>query len=171
MPALAPERAEEDAAAFDKREGSATEGLAPFPGARELLGSLPRGRWAVVTSGSTRLAKSRLQACWLPSPSCSCLQTTFRMASRTLSAICWAPGVLESDPRKPFHRGHRRYAGRDPGRARCRDAGDSHQHYASKGSTGRGRIEAASDGARARPPPTDDHATRRRSRRTERTAA
>ena len=68
MRAIARERAEEEAAAFDEREESETEGLAPLPGARELLGSLPGGRWAVVTSGSARLAKSRLQACGLPLP-------------------------------------------------------------------------------------------------------
>jgi len=68
MRALERERADEEAATFEEQEESETDGLAPFPGARELLESLPNGHWGVVTSGSARLAKSRLRACGLPIP-------------------------------------------------------------------------------------------------------
>jgi mannitol-1-/sugar-/sorbitol-6-phosphatase len=45
-----------------------TEGVVPLPGARELLGSLPLDRWAIVTSCSRPLAEVRLKAAGLPIP-------------------------------------------------------------------------------------------------------
>lgn len=45
-----------------------TEGVVAIPGARELLDSLPRERWAVVTSCSLPLAEVRLKAAGLPMP-------------------------------------------------------------------------------------------------------
>ncbi|KPI14422.1 HAD-superfamily hydrolase, subfamily IA, variant 3, partial [Actinobacteria bacterium OK074] len=47
--------------------GSA-EGIEPVPGARELLGALPSGRWAVVTSAPGEVARARLTAAGLPVP-------------------------------------------------------------------------------------------------------
>lgn len=38
------------------------------PGARYLLGQLPEGRWAVVTAGSAPVARHRLEAAGLPTP-------------------------------------------------------------------------------------------------------
>lgn len=40
----------------------------PMPGAKELLSSLPSGKWTVVTSASPDLAKGRLNAAGLPVP-------------------------------------------------------------------------------------------------------
>jgi sugar-phosphatase len=45
-----------------------TEGVVALPGARELLNSLPPGRWAVVTSCSRPLAEVRLKAAGFPYP-------------------------------------------------------------------------------------------------------
>ena len=39
-----------------------------MPGAVELVRSIPRGRWGVVTSGSRLLASARLPFCGLPVP-------------------------------------------------------------------------------------------------------
>jgi mannitol-1-/sugar-/sorbitol-6-phosphatase len=45
------------------------EGVVALPGARELLNSLPRGRWAVVTSCSRPLAEVRLKTAGFAYPS------------------------------------------------------------------------------------------------------
>jgi len=39
-----------------------------LPGARELLAAIPAPRWAVVTSGTSALARARLRAAGLPAP-------------------------------------------------------------------------------------------------------
>jgi len=44
------------------------EGVVPLPGTLELLASLPRGRWTIVTSCSRALAEVRLRAAGLPLP-------------------------------------------------------------------------------------------------------
>jgi mannitol-1-/sugar-/sorbitol-6-phosphatase len=44
------------------------DGIAPLPGALELLSALPRGRWTIVTSASRRLAEVRLTTSGLPLP-------------------------------------------------------------------------------------------------------
>ncbi|MFE0192599.1 HAD-IA family hydrolase [Streptomyces sp. NPDC058989] len=43
-------------------DDAVTGGVAPVPGSRELLASLPVDRWAVVTSGTRRVADARLAA-------------------------------------------------------------------------------------------------------------
>jgi sugar-phosphatase len=43
-------------------------GIVPLPGALELLQSLPRARWAIVTSCTRALAEVRLRAAGLPRP-------------------------------------------------------------------------------------------------------
>lgn len=43
-------------------DDAAAGGVLPVPGARELLASLPPDRWAVVTSGTRRVADARLAA-------------------------------------------------------------------------------------------------------------
>ena len=45
-----------------------TAGVVPLPGALELLSSLPADRWAIVTSCTRALAKTRLRAAGLPIP-------------------------------------------------------------------------------------------------------
>ncbi|MFZ0434145.1 MAG: HAD family hydrolase [Candidatus Acidiferrales bacterium] len=44
------------------------QGVVPLPGALELLQSLPRARWAIVTSCTRALAEVRLRAAGLPRP-------------------------------------------------------------------------------------------------------
>ncbi len=53
---------------IEDREVNDVDGLKAIPGARELLGSLPPERFAIVTSGSRRLATARLKAAGLPVP-------------------------------------------------------------------------------------------------------
>jgi HAD superfamily hydrolase (TIGR01509 family) len=57
-----------EAAALEREQIEEVEGLRPLPGARELVASLPAGRFAVVTSASRKLAESRLRAAGLPVP-------------------------------------------------------------------------------------------------------
>jgi sugar-phosphatase len=55
-------------AVLDAMEEVATEGLAPVPGALELLTSLAPDSWAIVTSGSRAVAMLRLRTAGLPIP-------------------------------------------------------------------------------------------------------
>lgn len=57
-----------EASIVERNEIEDTEGLVAIEGAAELLASLPRDRWAVVTSGTRALANRRLQAAGLPQP-------------------------------------------------------------------------------------------------------
>lgn len=52
----------------ERREIADLEGVAPLPGAIELLQSLPADRWAVVTSCTRPLAQVRIRAGGLPAP-------------------------------------------------------------------------------------------------------
>jgi mannitol-1-/sugar-/sorbitol-6-phosphatase len=54
--------------ALETDEISRMDGMRTYAGARELLSSLPRQRWAIVTSGSIRVATARLQYAKLPRP-------------------------------------------------------------------------------------------------------
>ena len=49
-------------------EATDTEGVVAIPGAVALLNSLPPERWAIVTSGTRRLATGRIAAAGLPMP-------------------------------------------------------------------------------------------------------
>lgn len=60
--------AELETAKIEEREVNDVEGLKALPGARELLTRLPPERYAIVTSGSRRLATARLKAAGLPVP-------------------------------------------------------------------------------------------------------
>ncbi len=60
--------AEAEAAAIDRQQIEDVDGLRALPGARELVESVPAGRFAVVTSASRPLAESRLRAAGLPVP-------------------------------------------------------------------------------------------------------
>ena len=57
-----------EAAWFLARESQETRGLHAMPGARQLVESLPRYAWAVVTSCDRPLATVRMQAAGLPTP-------------------------------------------------------------------------------------------------------
>lgn len=52
----------------ERRELADLEGVVPWPGALELLKSLPSERWAIVTSCTRPLAEVRLRAGGLPRP-------------------------------------------------------------------------------------------------------
>lgn len=54
--------------ALESDEIARMGGMRTYDGARELLNSLPRGHWAIVTSGSMRVASARLSYAGLPMP-------------------------------------------------------------------------------------------------------
>lgn len=60
--------AEQEAAALTSAESTTTEGIAEVPGARALVASIPRQRWAIVTSGARAVATLRLRVTALPVP-------------------------------------------------------------------------------------------------------
>lgn len=60
--------AQAEADAIENDEASDQAGVVVMPGAVELVGSIPQGRWGVVTSGSRLLAGARLPFCGLPVP-------------------------------------------------------------------------------------------------------
>src|SRR3989449_5113679 len=53
---------------IDLRESEDTDGVAVMRGAADLIGSIPDGRWCVVTSGTHLLAAARLRLAGLPTP-------------------------------------------------------------------------------------------------------
>ncbi len=61
-------RAEEENKEVERRELNDTDGIVVFPGARELLRSLPANSWTIVTSGTRALATKRMQVSGLPVP-------------------------------------------------------------------------------------------------------
>lgn len=60
--------AEEETVRLERREADDTDGIGRIKGALELVSSLPRERWAVVTSGTRYLATRRLATNGLPTP-------------------------------------------------------------------------------------------------------
>ena len=70
MQALAPEGIdlEREVAQLDEDELNDTDGIIPIPGAAELIASLPKGSWALVTSARPPLARARMAAAGLPLP-------------------------------------------------------------------------------------------------------
>jgi sugar-phosphatase len=60
--------AEQEAVVLTAAESTTTEGIAEVPGARGLVASIPRHRWAIVTSGARAVATLRLRATGLPVP-------------------------------------------------------------------------------------------------------
>ncbi len=60
--------ADDEVAALAASESTETDGVYEVPGARELLVSLPRGSWAIVTSGIRPVAELRIRHTGLPTP-------------------------------------------------------------------------------------------------------
>lgn len=60
--------AEVEAVKLERLEAHSTEDVTVMPGAADLVASLPRDRWCVVTSGTKYLATRRLAAGKLPVP-------------------------------------------------------------------------------------------------------
>ena len=58
----------EEAYAMETAEISNMEGMQAYRGARGLLDTLPRKQWAIVTSGTLRVASARLNYAKLPTP-------------------------------------------------------------------------------------------------------
>ena len=52
----------------ERREIEGLEGVIPLPGTLELIASLPRDRWTIVTSCTRALAEVRIRAAGLPLP-------------------------------------------------------------------------------------------------------
>jgi sugar-phosphatase len=59
---------EAEARKLEEAERIDLAGLVEIAGARALIGALPEGSWALVTSADAALARSRLGACGLPVP-------------------------------------------------------------------------------------------------------
>jgi sugar-phosphatase len=57
-----------EVAILDRMEEAETGGVAPIAGVADLLASLPRDRWGIVTSGSPVIANRRLQAAGVSAP-------------------------------------------------------------------------------------------------------
>jgi len=69
LPEIAPHLDVATEVAFlEKIESEETRGLFPIAGAHALLQSLPSDRWAIVTSGSDKVALSRMRHCGIPKP-------------------------------------------------------------------------------------------------------
>jgi mannitol-1-/sugar-/sorbitol-6-phosphatase len=67
---VAPElSADEELRSLESSEAMTAEGVYEVEGARELLESLPRDRWAIVTSGVRPVAEFRIRLTGLPTPS------------------------------------------------------------------------------------------------------
>jgi mannitol-1-/sugar-/sorbitol-6-phosphatase len=60
--------AEAEVLRLESREAEDHEDVAVMPGAASLIGSIPDGRWGVVTSGTRHLASARLRLGGLPVP-------------------------------------------------------------------------------------------------------
>ena len=61
--------AQAESDAITAQEMLDVEGVEPITGAAAFLGSLPQGRWGIVTSGHRALAERRMRAVGLPIPS------------------------------------------------------------------------------------------------------
>lgn len=61
--------AEKENQEIERRELNDTHGITAFPGALELLHSLPPNAWTIVTSGTRALATKRMKVAGLPVPS------------------------------------------------------------------------------------------------------
>lgn len=59
---------QEEAYALETKEIVGMDGMRTYPGAKELLSALPPKQWAIVTSGSLRVASARLNYAQLPMP-------------------------------------------------------------------------------------------------------
>jgi mannitol-1-/sugar-/sorbitol-6-phosphatase len=60
--------ADHELATLVEAETRDTSGILVFDGAADLLASIPRGRWAIVTSGTYSVASARLRSAGLPIP-------------------------------------------------------------------------------------------------------
>ena len=59
---------QDESRALEAEEIADMEGVSPYPGAGELLGKLSPRQWAIVTSGTKRVAEGRMRHVGLPKP-------------------------------------------------------------------------------------------------------
>ncbi len=57
-----------EVANLERIESEEIRGLVPVPGASALLGQLRTAQWAIVTSGSAKVALTRMRVCGIPTP-------------------------------------------------------------------------------------------------------
>lgn len=57
-----------EVANLERIETTMMQGLFPVPGAQTLLGALAPNQWAIVTSGSAKVALARMSYCTIPTP-------------------------------------------------------------------------------------------------------
>jgi sugar-phosphatase len=90
----------EEAAGIDAAEALDIDGLRPVRGAPELIASLPRGRWAIVTSADRKLAVSRLRAVGLEIPGVLVTVEDIARGKPDPAAYLGAAQRLGADPRR-----------------------------------------------------------------------
>ncbi len=78
----------------ERREIEDIEGIVPLLGARQLLESLPAGRWTIATSGTRRLAEVRLRAAALARPKAMITSTDVKMGKPDPEAYLKAAALL-----------------------------------------------------------------------------
>jgi sugar-phosphatase len=89
---------EQEAAILEQREIEDSDGLMAVPGAAELLSEVPSLWWAVVTSGTLRLATTRLQAVGLPLPHTFVTAEQIRQGKPHPEGYLKAAGLLRLEP-------------------------------------------------------------------------
>jgi len=92
--------AQAEADAITAEEMVDLAGVEPIPGVRELIATLPAGRWAVVTSAPRELALRRIEAAGLPRPTASCSPPTGWACTRP-TAWCSRTPPPASPPQRP----------------------------------------------------------------------
>ena len=90
--------AQDEIYALETDEISRMDGMKTYAGARELLESLPSGRWAIVTSGSLRVVSARLSYARLPMPAVFITADDIRAGKPAPDAYLLAAKRLQVDP-------------------------------------------------------------------------
>jgi sugar-phosphatase len=80
------------------RQAESSAAVAPTPGALRFLDSLPAGSWAVVTSGSVRLAESSILKAGLPEPPILITADDVQTGKPDPEPFMRAMGVLDVSP-------------------------------------------------------------------------
>jgi sugar-phosphatase len=80
------------------RQAESTAAVPPMPGALRLLAHLPSGSWAVVTSGSVRLAESSIKKAGLPEPPILITADDVQTGKPNPEPFMRAMGVLDVSP-------------------------------------------------------------------------
>ncbi len=92
--------AEVEAVRLEKLEAHETEGVTVMPGAADLVATLPRDRWCIVTSGTKYLATRRLAAGKLPLPEILVTADDVRLGKPHPEPYLKGAELLGIDPRQ-----------------------------------------------------------------------